>query len=164
MNQVPSQLGRVGAVCLLAALAASCGRLPYEGKSVAQLEAMLRSPDVNTQVQGAYGLSLLGGEARAAVPTLIEVLQNGSTLARQHAALALGKIGPDARDAVPALTAMLRDRDWLLRRHAAIALGEIGPEASSASAELKKLKRDLPAVRQPAADALSKITPAARKD
>jgi HEAT repeat protein len=166
MNQVLPQLRRARALwLLLALLPAACGtKPPYEGKSVVQLEAMLRSADATTQVQGAYGLSLLGAEARAAVPALIDVLQGGGSLARQNAALALGKIGPDARAAVPALARMLRDPDWLLRRQAAIALGEIGPDAGPAGAELKRLKRDLPAVRQAAADALAKIAPSPPKD
>jgi HEAT repeat protein len=165
MNQLLQPIGRVRTWCLLAAiLATSCGtKPPYEGKSVAQLEAMLRSPDPTTQVQGAYGLSRLGPGASPAVPALVEVLHGGNSLVRQNAALALGKIGPDARAAVPELVRMLRDPDWLLRRQAAIALGEIGPD-DAAAAELKRLKRDLPAVRHAAEDALAKSSPPAKKE
>jgi HEAT repeat protein len=166
MNRLLRPPGRVRVLCLLVAvLATSCGtKPPYEGKSVAQLEAMLRSADPATQVQGAYGLGRLGPGASAAVPSLVEALHGGNSLVRQTAALALGKIGPDARAAVPDLVKMLRDPQWLLRRQAAIALGEIGPDAAGAGDELKKLKRDLPAVRQAAEDALAKISPAAKKD
>src|SRR5262249_24324659 len=90
------------AVLLLLALVGCRGQAPYEGKSAAELEQMLREPDPIAQVQGAYGLSQLGPEARAAVPTLTEALKSDNALVRQNAALALGRIGPDARDAVPA--------------------------------------------------------------
>ena len=42
-------------------------RRPYEGKSAAELERMLRDPDPARQVQGAFGLSRLGPEARHAL-------------------------------------------------------------------------------------------------
>lgn len=115
---------------------------PHEGKSVAQLEAMLRDPDPARQVQGAYGLSKLGAEAKSAVPALVDRLQNGSVLVRDSAALALGKIGPDASDAVPTLTAALKDGEWTVRRQAALALGQIGPAARSARATLESLADD----------------------
>src|SRR5690348_4790731 len=55
-----------------ALLAIGCQRrAPYEGKTVAQLSAMLRDPDPAVQTQGAYGLSRLGADAKAAVPSLI---------------------------------------------------------------------------------------------
>ena len=107
----------LGGFLVLALAAAGCrGKAPYEGKSVAQLEAMLRSTDPMAQAQGAFGLSRLGPEARAAVPALVEVLRSGEPLARQNAALALTHIGPDAHEAVPALTEALQDPDleWLI--------------------------------------------------
>src|SRR6516165_11534312 len=93
--------GLVG-LALAACLAASCrGKAPYEGKSVAALEEMLRSSDPTTQVQGAYGLGVKGAEARPAVPSLAELLHSPNVLVRQNAAMALGKIGPEASQAVP---------------------------------------------------------------
>src|SRR5438132_1682004 len=56
-------------------ISACRGRAPYEGKSVAELERMLRDPNPTVQAQGAYGLSRLGSEARSAVPSLIEALK-----------------------------------------------------------------------------------------
>ncbi len=141
-------------------LLVSCSsRPPYEGKSVAQLEAMLKSSEPAKQVQGCYGLALGGEKSGPAVPALIELLHSPNTLLRQNAALALGKIGPAAGAAVPALTQTLSDSDWRVRRQAALALGGIGPEAAPATAELAKLSRDLPAVRDAAADALARIHP-----
>jgi hypothetical protein len=154
---------RVVALVLAACLAASCrGKAPYEGKSVAALEEMLRSSDPTTQVQGAYGLGVKGAEARPAVPTLIETLHSPHVLVRQNAALALGKIGPTAGEAVPALTETLGDKDWTVRRQAALALGQIGPAARPAVARLQKLRGDRqPFVRRAAEEALAQIAPTA---
>jgi HEAT repeat protein len=130
-------------------------RPPYEGKSAARLEAMLKDSSPSVKAQGAYGLSRLGPEARDAIPSLIEALK-GDALVRENAALALGRIGPDAVDAVPALTAALRDSEWSVRRQAALALGEIG--AKTASKELRRLERDPDRrVRRASREALDKI-------
>jgi HEAT repeat protein len=132
-------------------------RAPYEGKSAAQLERMLRDPSPAVQAQGAYGLGRLGGEACPAVPSLIDALKNDS-LVRQQAARALGQIGPDARAAVPALSAALEDSEWTVRRQAALALGRIGPAARPALPKLQKLSRDPePLVRKAAQEARKQI-------
>ena len=105
MNETPTftirllpRIRRAGIVGLALAtcLAVSCRKAPYEGKSVAALEQMLRSSDPTTQVQGAYGLGVKGAEAAPAVPSLAELLHSPNALVRQNAALALGKIGPAA--------------------------------------------------------------------
>jgi HEAT repeat protein len=151
---------RLHSILLLFLLApAGCGvKAPYEGKNAAQLERMLHDPSPAVQAQGAYGLSLLGPEARDAVPALIEALTKES-IVRQNAALALGHIGPDAKDAVPALIVALGDSEWAVRRQAALALGGIGPEARAAIPELEKLKRDKDKlVRNAADEALTRVT------
>jgi HEAT repeat protein len=152
--------GKVLALLPALLLVTSCGtKPPYEGKSVAQLEEMLQSSETATQLQGAYGLSQRGAEAKPAVPRLIELLRSRHVLVRQNAVYALGKIGPAAAAAVPGLIRTLGDSDWRMRRQAALALGEIGPAARIAVADLQKLSGDLPVVRQAAADALAKIDP-----
>jgi HEAT repeat protein len=131
--------------------------LPYEGKSVAQLERMLRDPKAEVQAQGAYGLSRLGAQALPAVATLIEGLTK-EPLVRQYSALALGEIGPEAREAVPALIAALQDPEWAVRRQAALALGQIGADARTSVASLQKLTRDRDSlVRKAAQQALQQI-------
>jgi HEAT repeat protein len=153
MKQIPFQVFLLCVLCLSACRA----RPPYEAKSAAELERMLRDPNPAVQAQGAYGLSRLGHKARSAVPTLIAALKKDS-LVRQNAALALGQIGPDARDAVPALSETLSDSDWPVRRQAALALGRIGPEARQAIPVLQKLRRDPdPLVRKAVEGALQRI-------
>ncbi len=142
---------------ILTALPACRSRAPYEGRSPAQLERMLHDPKPAVQAQGAYGLSLLGAQAKDAVPALINALR-GETLVRQNAALALGSMGPEARDAVPALTQLLADPEWTVRRQAALSLGEIGSEARTAVPALEKLTHERDSlVRKAAQDALAKI-------
>ena len=110
------------------------------------------------QAQGAFGLSLLGTEARPAVAALASKLRSPDSLVRQNAALALGKIGPDAAEAVPALVAALHDTEWSVRRQAALALGEIGPGAKAAVPALQQINADSNhLVRRAALDALAKI-------
>ena len=135
---------------------------PYEGKSVEQLQQMLRSDDVATQVQACYGLGRLGPRGAPAVPLLTPRLHSREVLVRENAALALGKIGPAAREAVGGLTELLRDPDWRIRRQAAMALGEIGPDAEPALPALKKLLKDQPTVRRAAEEAIARIAPAQR--
>jgi HEAT repeat protein len=148
----------VCSICFLLLLLAGCGKSPppYEGKSVSELEEMLRSPDEARQLQGAFGLSRQGADAAPALPALRQALQSDKAPVRQAAAQALGKIGN--AEAVPDLVAALRDSHWPVRRQAAVALGELGPAARAARPDLEKLRRDPdPLVRKAAQDALHQI-------
>src|SRR4051812_35340420 len=72
---------------LLACGVAGCqSKPPYEGKSAAELEQMLRGPDPVAQAQGALGLSRLGPAAGDAVPALTAALKSPDALVRQNAA------------------------------------------------------------------------------
>ena len=82
-------------------------------------------------------LGAIGAEAQAAVPKVIERLQNGAPSVRRHAALALGKIGVSSgQEVVDALAAALSDPLAPVRQDAAVALGELGPAARSAAPKL----------------------------
>src|SRR5689334_9233719 len=119
-----------GAFLVCALILSGCGsKAPYEGKSIRQLENMLKSAHPAVQAQGAFGLSRFGAEARTAVPALVEALKSPHALVRQNAALALGQIGPEAAEAVPALVELLRDPEWAVRRQAALSLGQMGAAA-----------------------------------
>lgn len=148
---------RRAAIGLLLALLLGCGRKPpYEGRSIAELEAMLNDPNPTVQVQGAFGLSQHGAEARPALPALARALRSSNGLVRQQAARALGEIG--AEDAVPALMAALRDEEWSVRRQSAIALGKIGPAAQAAEPDLIRCQRDAHnLVRKAATQSLAQI-------
>jgi hypothetical protein len=144
--------------CLMLADSGCGRRRPYEGKSVAELTKMLKSDDSIKQVQGAFGLSQLGSQAKEAGPELITALKSNHTSVRENAALALGNISPEASVAVPALTDALRDSELTVRRQAAIALGRLGPEAKVALPALEKASRDPDhLVRQAARQAVGQI-------
>ena len=68
----------------------------------------------------------------AAVPALIERLQDPDAYVRFLAARSLAHLGPDAEAAVPELMVALDDPEELVRRQAARALGQIGPAAAEA--------------------------------
>jgi len=127
------------------AVAVGCrAKSPIEGKSAAELEAMLRGGDATAQAQGALGLS--------------DALKSPQPLVRQNAALALGEVGPEAKAAVPALAEALRDPEWVVRRQAAVALGRLGPDARPAVPALQRLTHDANSlVRKAAVEALQKV-------
>jgi HEAT repeat protein len=82
-------------------------------------------------------LSKIGPEAKAAVPALIEALEDNKN--RSLAANALGSIGSKAKAAVPTLIEALKDADWSIRVFATWALEQINtPEAQKALEEYEK--------------------------
>jgi HEAT repeat protein len=145
---------------ILLVTACGCGQPtpPHEGKTVAQLIAMLDDPKANVQAQGALGLSLHGEAAKEAVPRLTALLESPEALVRRQAALALGKVGPEARTAVPSLVKLLTHDDWSMRRQAALALADI--RDPSARPALEKRKSDPNGlVRAAVRGALAKLAP-----
>jgi HEAT repeat protein len=72
------------------------------------------------------------GMGPAAVPCLIQLLQDQDPEVRGHAVVALNWIGPGARDAVPALVRALQDEDPEVRRAAALALQRVDADAAAA--------------------------------
>ena len=91
----------------------------------------------------------------AAVPALIEALQDVDSNVSEAAADALGKI-KDPR-AVPALIAALKDEDWVFQAWVFRALVSIGKPAIPALIEAVKDKDEDSGVRQDAAVALEEI-------
>jgi len=87
----------------------------------------------NAMDYALLGLAMIGPKAVEAVPPLIPVLKDESSLHRYLAAEALGAIGPGANEAVPPLVQALMDEDSVVRDSAAWALEAIGtPEALKA--------------------------------
>jgi HEAT repeats len=161
-NRVPTRLCDklfFASLACLMLVDSGCGRRrPYEGKSVAELTRMLQSDDSIKQVQGAFGLSQLGLQAKEAGPDLIIALKSNHTSVRENAALALGNISPETTIAVPALTEALRDPEMTVRRQAAVALGRLGPEAKVALPALERAGHDTDhLVRQAARQAVGQI-------
>src|SRR3984957_2189467 len=69
---------------LLLLLIVGCGGPvpPYQGKSAAELERMLRDVNPTVQTEGAIGLARLGPQGRDAAPALIEALTGPHPLVR----------------------------------------------------------------------------------
>lgn len=74
--------------------------------TVTSLIADLKRSGPDGQLSAVRALGWFGPAAAAAVPDLIEALDNGQSTVRKEAIMALGKIGPDAKSAVPALKAI----------------------------------------------------------
>jgi HEAT repeat protein len=66
-------------------------------------------------------------QAKAAVPVIVKILQEGKDGVRQKAAETLGRIGPRAQEAVPALKAALEDKQEAVQQQAREALKKIAP-------------------------------------
>ena len=131
--------------------------------AVQALGKALRDTNIFVRRAACEALSDMGPEAKAALPTLLELIQGQDAVVRSivkpedehifskdelvqdlrpRAAFILGKIGPEARAAVPDLTKAIRDKNVDLRWPAAAALGGIGPAAKSAWPELLPLLED----------------------
>jgi HEAT repeat protein len=82
----------------------------------------------------ANALQRIGPDARAAVPALIEALQDGDLMF--DAAMALGAIGPGAKAAVPALKELIKKRkaEGVPFWWAADSLEKIDPDAVAKAA------------------------------
>jgi HEAT repeat protein len=92
----------------------------------------LKDPDVKKRVEAAKSLSIIGENARDAVPALAVALKDPEPAVRQQSAFALFKIGPEAAPAVQPLIELLDDPEPIVRMNAAMALARIGAAAAPA--------------------------------
>jgi len=126
-----------------------------------------KSARIADRLAAIDALSQIGIADAAVVPALIEVLNsaNEKLELRTVTAEALAYIGPNASAAVPALLRATGEANENLRRAAAAAIGAIGPMADVAIPTLAELLvfDESAAVRDQAADALSRIGSAATK-
>jgi HEAT repeat protein len=74
----------------------------------------------------------LGRIGSAAVPELVQALENSDPAVREKAVNVLGRMGPEAAAAVPSLVQLLHDPDLSVRKATARTLGQIGPAAKDA--------------------------------
>jgi len=142
------------------------GRIALQPGLVAPvLIRALGDTDREVRYQAAFGLSsfaFMGGDARPAVPALIETLQDSDAGTRCGAAQALGHIHSEPGMVVPVLIKSLHDRDPNVRTHAAAALGEFGSNAKPALISLiEELSDKGQNARSAATNALKRIDPAA---
>jgi HEAT repeat protein len=142
------------------------GRMALESELVDPvLIKALHDPARQVRYDAVFGLAnlaFMGGDAKPAVPALIEALQDSYIGVRGGAAHALGHIHSDPGIVVPALIKSLHDPDTSVRIYAAAALGESGTNGRPAVAALGELLSETNQdVSNAAADALKKIDPEA---
>lgn len=112
---------------------------PAKPEEAARLRVMRAFRDWGVRETAADALARIGD---AAVPSLVETLQDPDRDVRAQAARALARMGPRAEPAIPALIAALNDSDKEVRMGAARALGQIGPPAAEAVPDLIKAIKD----------------------
>lgn len=112
---------------------------PAKPEEAARLRVMRAFRDWGVRETAADALARIGD---AAVPSLVETLQDPDREVRAQAARALARMGPRAEPAIPALIAALKDSDKEVRMGAARALGQIGPPAAEAVPDLIKAIKD----------------------
>jgi hypothetical protein len=100
---------------------------------------------------------MIGPEAKAVVPALIEALKDREKDVRRAAAMALEGVGP-TQMSIPPLQIALEDQEAEVRQNAATALGSFGPMARSPAPQLGKTVKDPdPKVRAAAALAFWRV-------
>jgi HEAT repeat protein len=110
---------------------------PMCSSQVPALVEALRDDLPATRAAAAQDLAQFGAEARATVPTLINVCLHDSELAvRVQAGAALWRVGRTRLPALKALVEGLRSGDPYLCWTAADCLGDMGTEAAEAVPEL----------------------------
>lgn len=140
--------------------------------SVLALAQALTCSDRNLRLNAELALSELAGppwdksdhdrprmDISAALPALIDALNDPDPDIRARAEEDIDAVGPDAAEAVPKLVDLLADRDESVRAIACITLSHIGPSASRALPALRKTLSDPSQwVRKCARLAIAKIT------
>ena len=135
-RQKPRQRGWVAARVL-----AKYG--PRAQPATGDLIVMLDSKNFHEQVAACQALGAIGKTATRAVPRLVELVGDGVTSVRGHAALTLAKIGPvEKHDIVKPMEKALDDFSAVVRARALMALAELGPEAKSALPAVQKKMRN----------------------
>ena len=145
LNRVPDPvriaatyaLGAIGAPAvepLAAVLRGSGDALPRLLRGVGRSRQAQWREQALVMDDAGHALAAIGA---AALPVLVDLLQDASEWARVNAAFALGEMDAAAHDAVPALAAALDDPSHFVVRTAADALGAIG--AAEAAAPLGAL-------------------------
>jgi len=101
-----------------------------DGRTLSQWVADLKAPAPQTRNAAAYEISGMGPAAAAAVPALIEALDDPSPAVRFPVTVALKEIGPAASAAVPRLKKMMdEENNDEIAAAARRAIRAIQPEA-----------------------------------
>jgi HEAT repeat protein len=106
-------IGTIGVLALVLTSTVSSQATPAKakepvssGRTLSQWIADLKALAPQTRNAAAYEIAGMGPEAAAAVPALIQALDDSSPVVRFPVTVALGEIGPAAKAAVPRLQQM----------------------------------------------------------
>jgi HEAT repeat protein len=99
--------------------------LQSHGHPVSYWLVELKNPNPQARKKAVTALGHVGKTDPAAIPALIEALQDRDASVRDAAVLALLNMGPDAKDAIPALTECTKDKDANVQSHAVKAIERI---------------------------------------
>jgi HEAT repeat protein len=149
-----------------AAIDALTGMSPKVHEVVPALSEKLKDKEAGIRLAAAAALlAIQGREARAAVPTLVELLAQPDIHHRRTAVGLLGDLGATAKEALPALTRARTDVDGGVRTAAAWAIAKIqrSEAAQAAAAVMMEALTDKDAtVRKHSIRCLAQVGPDAR--
>jgi HEAT repeat protein len=109
-------------------------------QGVPVLSEALKDPEAALREAAAEALGKLGVQGRAAVSSLLLLLDDKETTVRRTVLAALAQIGPDAKEVLPKLKPALKDADAEIRRGALAVLGRLGADAIKDKEALAALK------------------------
>jgi len=112
------------------------------GVSLDEYIARLRADSRMERLSAARAIVEMGDKAKAAMPALVESLQDEDEAVRMVAAAGLALVDPGAPQTAPALTQALQDRDARVRQFAAVGIGALGPESEGAAEALQRALSD----------------------
>ena len=168
---------------LIACMFAICKQDPHQQAEIKILISILKDDNQPSDVRESAADELVTF-GPAAVPALIDLIEENEPLVGHRAATLLGRLGPDAREAVPILVELLKNGDSMNCRQVGVLYAEgyqgepkpgpsqlcvcdtaswalfyIGPNAADAVPELTKILREdeRTRVRMNAAEALGGI-------
>ena len=99
----------------------------------------LNQPDTELRSRAEGALGDIGPQAKAAVPSLIKCISEGTDI---NGVWALGRMGSNAQAALPVLESKMRQETGRERVYAAGAVWNIGGENAEARAVIKKALED----------------------
>lgn len=109
---------------------------------VESLRPALHSDNSAVRAGAAYLLAQLGGQAKSALPDLLDLVQDSHPRVRWYALDALAAMGPAASEAVNKIAPLLDHPDRLTRRRALLVLARIGPKAKGLLAKVQRLAKE----------------------
>ena len=110
-------------------------------KSVPPLSELLKHEKLEIRRRAASTLEQIGVQAEAAIPQLIQALEDSDPNGNVpwHAVITIGKIGAPAKEAIPVLIEKLKDPNPGIRAWTLYALGKMGDLAKEAESIILKI-------------------------